>query len=114
MTSVATNAFAAARERLAAQVIDPPEKRPAYDVFGPPRRAAAGARRAAPTGRSRAAPWRGRRAWSSSRRRSRGSTQDEWTAFVHVDAERALAEARARDAELPPAPGPLHGIPVSA
>ena len=36
MSSVATNAFAAARERLAAQTVDPPETRPAYEVFGPP------------------------------------------------------------------------------
>ena len=34
--SVATQAFASARERLTAQVIDPPDTRPAYDVFGPP------------------------------------------------------------------------------
>ena len=33
--SVAMSAFAAARERLAAQAIEP-ARRPAYEVFGPP------------------------------------------------------------------------------
>ena len=41
--------------------------------------------------------------------------EDEWTAFVEVCADEALAEARARDAELKAGRrrGPLHGIPVS-
>ncbi len=36
MSSIATTAFASALERLNAQVVDPPERRPAYEVFGPP------------------------------------------------------------------------------
>ncbi len=109
MTSVATNAFAAARDRLAAQVTDPPEKRPAYDVFGPP---------IAPLPALGGLPAGGRIA-AAARRSSVELVEealarielDQWTAFVHVDAERALAEARARDAE--PRRGPLHGVPVS-
>jgi aspartyl-tRNA(Asn)/glutamyl-tRNA(Gln) amidotransferase subunit A len=104
VTSVATNAFAAARERLAAQVTDPPEKRPAYDVFGPP---------VAPLPALGGLPTMATGASSVELVEAALAriAQDEWTAFVHVDAERALAEARARDAESPR--GPLHGIPVS-
>jgi Asp-tRNA(Asn)/Glu-tRNA(Gln) amidotransferase A subunit family amidase len=36
--------------------------------------------------------------------------EPEIGAWAHIDAERALAEARARDAEAPR--GPLHGVPV--
>ena len=36
MSSIATNAFAAALERLEAQTVEPPERRPAYDLFRPP------------------------------------------------------------------------------
>ena len=50
---MATQAFAAARERLTAQVIDPPEKRPAYDVFGPPVAPLPALGRAAHDGRDR-------------------------------------------------------------
>ena len=86
-----------------AQVVDPPERRPAYDVFGPPA-APLPALGGLPTP-ARSPPRRGRStpahtASSSTRRRSRGSPSDEWTAFVEVDAESALAQARARDAEL--------------
>lgn len=111
--SVASDAFASARDRLAAQVIDPPESRPAYEVFGPPPAplpalgglpstgAIAGAAGASSVELVEAALAR--------------ITQDEWTAFVHVDAEGALAQARARDAERRAGNvrGPLHGVPVS-
>lgn len=109
MSSVATNAFAAARERLAAQVIDPPDKRPAHDVFGPPPAPlpALGGR---PTTGAIAAAAQHTSVELTERALAR-IAEDDWTAFVHVDAERALAEARARDAE--PRRGPLHGIPVS-
>lgn len=119
MSSVAINAFAAARERLAAQVIDPPEARPAYEVFGPPAAPlpALGGRPA--TGSIAGAA----RALEAGVTTSVGLTElalariaeDEWTAFVHVDAEAALDEARARDAERAAGQvrGPLHGVPVS-
>ncbi|RKQ92622.1 aspartyl-tRNA(Asn)/glutamyl-tRNA(Gln) amidotransferase subunit A [Solirubrobacter pauli] len=119
MSSVAINAFTAARERLAAQVIDPPEARPAYEVFGPP---------PAPVPALGALPSTGAIA-GAARALDAGVTtsvaltelalqriaKDDWTAFVHVDAQAALAEARARDAELRAGRrrGPLHGVPVS-
>ena len=88
MNSVATKAFAAARERLSAQVIDPPEKRPAYEVFGPP---------VAPLPALGGLPTMATGASSVELVEAALARieQDEWTAFVHVDAERALAEARA-------------------
>ncbi|MDA0173525.1 amidase [Solirubrobacter taibaiensis] len=119
MSSVATNAFAAARERLTAQVIDPPEKRPAYDVFGPP---------VAPLPALGGLPRSGQIAEAAAALDAGDITsvelteaalariaEDEWTAFVHVAAEAALSEARARDAELRAGRtrGPLHGVPVS-
>lgn len=109
MSSVATNAFAAARERLAAQVIDPPDKRPAYDVFGPPPAPLPALGGRATTGAIAAAAQH--TSVELTERALARIAEDDWTAFVHVDAERALAEARARDAE--PRRGPLHGIPVS-
>jgi aspartyl-tRNA(Asn)/glutamyl-tRNA(Gln) amidotransferase subunit A len=104
MSSVATNAFAAAQERLAAQTIDPPESRPAYDVFGPP---------VAPLPGLGGSPRMGTGASSVEMVEAALAriAQDEWTAFVHVDADGALAQARARDGEPPR--GPLHGVPVS-
>ncbi|MDA0179179.1 amidase [Solirubrobacter phytolaccae] len=113
MSSVATNAFAAARERLAAQVIDPPESRPAYEVFGAP---------PAPLPALGGLPSTGAIAGAAGvssvelvEAALARIAQDEWTAFVHVDAEGALAQARARDAERRAGTvrGPLHGIPVS-
>ncbi len=117
MSSVATNAFAAARERLAAQVIDPPEKRPAYEVFGPP---------VAPLPALGGLPRTGQIAEAAAALDAGAITsvelteealariaQDEWTAFVHVDAEaRAGRGARpGRRAARRPARGPLHGMP---
>src|SRR4051794_9847656 len=117
--SIATTAFAAALERLEAQDYDPPERPPAYDVFGPP---------AAPLPALGGLPRTGAIA-AAARALDAGTTTcvalceqaleriagDEWTAFVEVCAEAALAEAGARDAELAAGRrrGPLHGIPVS-
>ena len=119
MSSVASQAFAAAQDRLAAQRIDPPQRRPAYDVFGTP---------AAPLPSLRGLPRSGAIA-AAARALEAGATtsaelteralariaDDEWTAFVEVTAESARAEARARDAERRAgrSRGPLHGIPVS-
>ena len=119
MTSIATTAFESALERLNAQVVDPPERRPAYDVFGSP---------ATPLPALGGLPRTGAIAHAA-RALDAGETtcveltelalariaQDEWTAFVEVCAEEALAEARARDGELRAGRrrGPLHGIPVS-
>ena len=107
-------------ERLAAQVIDPPERRPAYEVFGPPAVAAARARRAAATGAIAAAAARARRRRDVLRRADRAGAGADRRATSgrrssRSTAERALAEARARDAELRAGRrrGPLHGIPVS-
>jgi hypothetical protein len=93
--SVATNAFAAARERLDAQSIEP-RRRPAYDVFGPP---------APPLPALGGLPHTGSIA-AAARALDAGTTtaveltqqalariaEDVWTGFVHVDAEGALAE----------------------
>ncbi|WP_084285610.1 amidase [Solirubrobacter soli] len=117
--SIATTAFAAALERLDAQDYDPPQRRPAYDVFGPPPTplpalgglpktgAIAHAARALDTGESTCV--------ELTELALARIAQDEWTAFVEVCAEAALAEAAARDAELRAGKrrGPLHGIPVS-
>jgi len=119
VTSIATTAFESALERLNAQVVDPPERRPAYEVFGS---------RATPLPALGGLPRTGAIAHAARALDSGESTcleltelalariaQDEWTAFVEVCAEEALAEARARDAELRAGRrrGPLHGIPVS-
>jgi aspartyl-tRNA(Asn)/glutamyl-tRNA(Gln) amidotransferase subunit A len=118
MSSIATNAFAAALERLEAQDFDP-YRRPAYDVFGPPAAALpalgglprtgaiAAAARALDVGRTTCVAL-----CEKALERIAG---DEWTAFVAVCAEEALSEAAARDAELRAGRrrGPLHGIPVS-
>ena len=117
--SIATTAFESALERLSAQVVDPPERRPAYDVFGSPPAplpalgglprtgAIAAAARALDTGETTCV--------ELTEQALARIAQDEWTAFVEVCAEEALAEARARDAELRAGRrrGPLHGIPVS-
>jgi aspartyl-tRNA(Asn)/glutamyl-tRNA(Gln) amidotransferase subunit A len=119
MSSIATTAFNSALERLSAQVVDPPERRPAYEVFGTP---------TAPLPALGGLPNTGAIA-AAARALDSGATtcvelteqalariaQDEWTAFVEVIAESALVEARARDIELQAGRrrGPLHGIPVS-
>jgi hypothetical protein len=119
VSSIATTAFNSALERLSAQVVDPPERRPAYEVFGTP---------AAPLPALGGLPKTGAIA-AAARALDSGATTcvelteqaleriagDEWTAFVEVIAESALAEARARDIELRAGQrrGPLHGIPVS-
>src|SRR5215218_4150512 len=119
MSSIATTAFAAALERLSAQVVDPPERRPAYDVFGPPPAAVPALGGLPKTGAIAAAA----RALDAGTTTCVRLTQlaleriasDEWTAFVEVCAEDALTDARLRDAELEAGKrrGPLHGIPVS-
>ena len=117
--SIATATFDAALRRLGAQVVDPPQRRPAYDVFGPP---------ATPLPTLGGMPTRGAIA-AAARALEAGRTTcveltelalanvalDEWTAFVEVVAEDALTQARVRDAELRAGRrrGPLHGIPVS-
>lgn len=117
--SVAINAFAAARERLAAQVIDPPERRPSYEVFGPPPAplpALGGLPRTGQIAEAAAALDAGAvTAVELTEEALARISRDEWTAFAEVTAESALAEARARDAELRAGRrrGPLHGIPVS-
>ena len=117
--SIATSAFEAALERLNAQVVDPPERRPAYDVFGPapaplpalggvPRAGAiAAAARALETGEATCV--------ELAERALARIARDEWTAFVEVCAQDALSEAHVRDAELKAGRrrGALHGIPVS-
>src|SRR5215218_405463 len=119
MSSIATTAFASALERLSAQVVDPPGRRPAYDVFGTP---------AAPLPALGGLPQTGAIA-EAARALDTGATScvelteqalarianDEWTAFVEVAADAALADARTRDAELRAGRrrAPLHGIPVS-
>jgi aspartyl-tRNA(Asn)/glutamyl-tRNA(Gln) amidotransferase subunit A len=118
-TSVATTAFAAALERLGAQTVDPPEARPAYDVFGTPPAPLPALGGLPQTGAIAAAA----AALDAGRTTSVALTQaaleriaaDEWTAFVEVRAEAALAEAALRDAELRAGRrrGPLHGVPVS-
>jgi aspartyl-tRNA(Asn)/glutamyl-tRNA(Gln) amidotransferase subunit A len=118
--SVATDAFAAALERLAVEQVAP-EQRPAYDVFGVP---------PAPIPSLGSLPRSGRIAAAAAALDARVATSTELTAlalaeidrrdaglgaFVEVAAERALAEAHERDAELYTGRrrGPLHGIPVS-
>ncbi len=117
--SIATAAFDAALRRLGAQVVDPPQRRPAFDVFGPPatplptlggmpkRGAIAAAARALEAGRTTCV--------ELAEQALANVAQDEWTAFVEVVAEDALTQARVRDAELRAGRrrGPLHGIPVS-
>ena len=118
MTASPPTPLPPARERLAAQVIDPPERRPAYDVFGPPaaplpalgglpHTGAIAAAAALDAGRPPAS--------SSSSRRWRGSRRTSGRRSSRSTPRRALAEARARDAELRAGHrrGPLHGIPVS-
>jgi aspartyl-tRNA(Asn)/glutamyl-tRNA(Gln) amidotransferase subunit A len=117
--SIATSAFASALERLQAQTVNPPERRPAYEVFGSP---------AAPLPALGGLPKTGSIAAAARALDTGESTcveltelalariaQDEWTAFVEVCAEQALTEARVLDAELKAGKrrGPLHGIPVS-
>jgi aspartyl-tRNA(Asn)/glutamyl-tRNA(Gln) amidotransferase subunit A len=117
--SIATTAFNSALERLSAQVVDPPERRPAYEVFGTP---------AAPLPALGGLPKTGAIAAAARALDSGAITcvelteqaleriaHDEWTAFVEVIAESALVDARARDIELQAGRrrGPLHGIPVS-
>lgn len=117
--SIATTAFESALQRLSAQVVDPPERRPAYDVFGTPPSplpalgglpktgAIAAAARALDTGEVTCV--------ELAEQALARVAADEWTAFVEVTAEAALATARERDAELRAGHrrGPLHGIPVS-
>ena len=113
--SVATDAFAGALERLAAQRVDPPERRPAYDVFGAGEALAGGeARSLAPAGGHIGAA-AGVSSEALTGLALARITADEWTAFVDVDAEAALAAARVRDIERAAGRvrGPLHGIPVS-
>jgi len=99
VTSIATTAFESALERLNAQVVDPPERRPAYEVFGS---------RATPLPALGGLPRTGAIAHAARALDSGESTcleltelalariaQDEWTAFVEVCAEEALAWAAA-------------------
>ena len=119
MNSIATTAFASALERLSAQTVDPPERRPAYEVFGAPP-AALPALGGLPHSGAIAAAASALDAGTTTctalleeaLERIEG---DRWNAFVEVTAEAARAEARARDAELRAGRrrGPLHGIPVS-
>jgi len=117
--SIATTAFEAALERLNAQVVDPPERRPAYDVFGPapaPLPALGGLPHAgAIAAAARALQAAETTCVELTERALTRVAEDEWTAFVEVCAEDALAEAHVRDAELKAGRrrGPLHGIPVS-
>ncbi len=124
--SVATDAFAAALERLAVADV-PPAQRPAYDVFGvPPAQGLASLATGFACPALGALPRSGRIAAAAAALHAGVATSEELTAlalaeierrndelgaFVEVAAERALAEARARDRE--PRRGPLHGIPVS-
>jgi len=117
--SIATTAFEAALERLNAQVVDPPERRPAYDVFGPapaPLPALGGLPHAgAIAAAARALQAAETTCVELTERALTRIAEDEWTAFVEVCAEDALAEAHVRDAELKAGRrrGALHGIPVS-
>ena len=118
--SIATTAFAAALERLERAGHRPAgaaaRVRRLRDADGAAARRSAGCRK---TGAIAAAA----RALDAGTTTSVELTElaleriagDEWTAFVEVTAETALAEARARDAELQAGRrrGPLHGIPVS-
>ena len=114
--SIATDAFAAALERLAVEDV-PAAQRPAYEVFGMP---------PAPLPALGGLPRSGRIAAAAAALHAGVVTSveltalalaeierrnDELGAFVEVAAEGALAEARTRDAE--PRRSPLHGIPVS-
>jgi aspartyl-tRNA(Asn)/glutamyl-tRNA(Gln) amidotransferase subunit A len=119
--SIAGDAFAAALERLSVQALDPPERRPAYDVFTPPPAPLPGVGGSPRGGEIAAAA----RALDSGKTSSVALTElaleriaarsDELTAFVEVTADTARAQARAADAELRAGRrrGPLHGIPVS-
>jgi aspartyl-tRNA(Asn)/glutamyl-tRNA(Gln) amidotransferase subunit A len=119
--STVGDAFASALERLWVEVVDPPERRPAYDVFTPP---------AAPLPAPGGLPRSGRIAAAAAALDGGATTSErlveealariderngELTAFVEIATESALAEARARDAELRQnrRRGPLHGIPIS-
>jgi aspartyl-tRNA(Asn)/glutamyl-tRNA(Gln) amidotransferase subunit A len=131
--SIATTAFASALERLNAQIVEPPERRPAYEVFRPPSSQARTSddvtfTPATPLPAVGGLPKTGAisaaaQALDAGAITSEALTEealsriasDEWTGFVEVIAESALADARARDAELRAGRrrGPLHGIPVS-
>jgi aspartyl-tRNA(Asn)/glutamyl-tRNA(Gln) amidotransferase subunit A len=114
--SIATQAFAAALEQLYS--VDPPERRPAYEVFPPP----------SPLPTLGGLPRHGAIATAAAALDAGATSsvalveqalerieRDEWTAFVEVMAERARHEARALDGEMHAGRrrGPLHGIPVS-
>jgi aspartyl-tRNA(Asn)/glutamyl-tRNA(Gln) amidotransferase subunit A len=132
--SIATAAFNSALERLAAQVVAPPQRRPAIDVFRPPSSQARTSDDVAPRPPAAPLPALGGMPTTgaiaaAARSLEAGDitcvelteqalariAQDEWTGFVEVISEEALTEARARDAELRAGRrrGPLHGIPVS-
>lgn len=122
--SVATDAFAAALATLAAQPQEPPDRRPAFDVFGvggsPPSGSAAPDPLPA-TGRIaelRAALQTGA---TTSERLVRealalaAAQNDALTAFVALHPDAALAVAAERDAQRAAGVelGPLHGLPIS-
>ena len=105
--SIATAAFDAALRRLGAQVVDPPQRRPAYDVFGPPatplptlggmpkRGAIAAAARALEAGRTTCV--------ELTELALANIAQDEWTSFVEVARRGGAGRGPRRDAEPPPA-----------
>jgi aspartyl-tRNA(Asn)/glutamyl-tRNA(Gln) amidotransferase subunit A len=118
--SVAGDAFASALERLAVEVVEPPERRPAFEVFqppAPPLPALGGLPRSGAIARAAAA-------LDARTTTSEGLTHqalerieqrnDELGAYVAI-APDALEEARRRDDELRAGRrrGPLHGIPIS-
>jgi aspartyl-tRNA(Asn)/glutamyl-tRNA(Gln) amidotransferase subunit A len=114
--SIATDAIAAALERLAVEAVEPPQ-RPAYDVFGDPPTPFPALGGLPRTGRIAAAAGALDAGVATSEELTAialaeiAARNDELGAFVEVAGTRALAEARARDRE--PRRGPLHGIPVS-
>jgi aspartyl-tRNA(Asn)/glutamyl-tRNA(Gln) amidotransferase subunit A len=120
MSSVATNAFAAALERLHAQALEPPERRPAYDVFPHAPLPAVGhgdvPELTGAIAETAAALDAGAITCTALVEQALERIEgDQWTAYVEVLADTARVEARARDAELRAGRrrGPLHGIPVS-
>lgn len=126
--SIATDAVAQALQRLRVQGLTPPDRRPAFDVFGRGETGTGAATEGAPA--APALPARGRIAAAArALRAGRTSSADlveqaleriardneALVAFVEVLADTARAEAATRDAELAAGfdRGPLHGIPVS-
>ncbi|MBJ7518672.1 MAG: amidase [Solirubrobacteraceae bacterium] len=122
--SVATDAFAQALGTLAAQPQEPPDRPPAYDVFGAKQAQGATGTTLADlpaTGRIAALTSALRAGKTTSERLVRealdliAAENDELTAFVEVHAAEALAVAAERDTQLATGTvlGPLHGLPIS-